>query len=216
MARVSIYTYNRKHTPTKGNDYVRIIAKKSDGVYHPNLTETVGIEIPSIEKDSIVESIEPLFPFVVELVNENRKELIKSLILKGDTQSIECDDITLGKVIAFMSESASGGRWTTEYLGQWFDDYISGYVLECVALARKYDLQTLTEEQRISCAVNVENMKKEMVKFASGKYVPGSKFIAAFKKLHAYIGDATDNVLNTINARVLKAEAETSEDALGF
>lgn len=207
----------------EGQRLARVIAKKNkNGEYESeHLRESKCVSVPVIKAEFTNEQLVQLSPHITGMLMNAQDELIREKILQGGCTSVNEEEITIGKCIQFLDESAKGNRVTNEYMVKWFTDTYYEPALEFIAALCKFDVESLTADQGTVIETKVNVLASMFAGYASGKYSPDIPKCKAMIRFGEYLREENwDDRMCALIAKSVKIkaekEAEMSMDALGF
>lgn len=207
----------------EGQRLARVIAKKNkSGEYESeHLTESKCISIPIIKAEFTNEQLVQLSPHITGMLMNAQDELIREKILQGGCTSVNEEEISIGKCIQFLDESAKGNRVTNEYMVKWFTDTYAEPATEFIVALCKFDPESLTDDQLQVVDQKTNVLASMFAGYASGKYSPDIPKCKAMIKFGEYLGSENwDDRMKVLIEKSVKIRDEKmnemSMDALGF
>lgn len=208
---------NKDSKPLSGQRLVRLIAKKSKGgeYENPNLQGSLCVSVPHVSEDAIVDRIDKLLPHVVQLIRDTQDKIVREVRIRDGRNEIPEDQFNVDACIAWLDASATGDRFTTEYLAEWF-------MSEYADLAHMFIRRAIdgAAQEIVDAKTNV--LRDMFTGFASGRYAPPVPVCKAIEKFAQFCSDnggidgKMDMFYQKATAIRVKKEAELSVDALGF
>lgn len=217
-----ISTHTSKSKPLDSTQSLLVIqAKKADTgktdekgekikAYHPNLTETVSVSVPTVSDDLIIDSAINLIPHIRNLVMDAKKELVKELILSDAITSVHDDQISMTAVIAYLDSNAAGNRMTTELVSAWFTEYYGEAALKFVSRKLGGNIADMSDAHKAMAEKYVNALRGIFELFASPKFKPQTNQFSAvlnFAKF-AEIVEGNDVRMDSIVDRSVKAKEQ--------
>ena len=205
-----------------GQRLARVIAKKTEGVNHPNLPESLCISIPFIDRTEVESNIAALIPHLIDLLADTQNALIKEIRIESGANEIADDEIGIAACLKYLEASSKGGRITSEYLTEWMKETYSIQAAEFIAIACKFDpeMDNWTDAQTGLIEQKSNVLFSMFAGFASGKYSPPIPLCKAMGRFGEFLGNGIDSRMGVYLNRAAKIqaekEAELNSDALGF
>lgn len=109
--------------------------------------ESICVSVPPINGEDIQTHINALIPHISEYISEVQDKIIRGLYEGSDysLSSVSDEEISVSACIAYLESESSGGRWTKEYLTDWFTRNVEDNL--SVVIAEKLGFQEPTEQQ---------------------------------------------------------------------
>lgn len=208
----------------KDQTLLKIQAKKADlgtrtpegdtvKEYHPCLTESKCVSVPTLTDEVIVDSAINLIPHMRNLLDDARKEICKELILSG-ASSVADEQISVAAAIAYLDANVAGNRMTTELVSAWFTEYYADAALKFVSRKAASQIDgSLNDVQRAQAEKYVNALRGIFELFASPKYVPAQNHYTAVLNFTKYseISEGDDSRMDKIVSRCVKAKEQMDE-----
>ena len=203
---------------TKDKDTGKTIAPK-----YPSICTSV----PFIDADTITpEQMGQLRPHLIKVLENAQDGIIQSLYESRDgvLSAVNDSEISIDACIAFLDSDSESGRWTKEFLGQWFDANLRDNLFIQIGAKMKFwtlgdDTDTVeytdAQEEKVNQALN--GVKGLISGLAGGKTeyaVPVAKNLINLVGLSAYEDEVSGKLVNRLQ-RMIDKSAE-QENALGF
>lgn len=118
--------YDPKTTkPFEGQRLVVTIAKKDkDGNYGPHLQQTQATSIPQLAMTQDDFALASVRDVATEYFKSVQNQIISDNIKSGKKE-IRDSDLSISAIVDYLNSESAGDKWTTERIGQWFNDNLA-------------------------------------------------------------------------------------------
>lgn len=208
---------NKDSKPLSGQRLIRLIAKKSkDGTYeNPNLQGSLCVSVPVMMDEPVIDRIDKLMPHLVQFVRDTQDKIVREWRITHGRDEIPENAFDVDAVIGYLDSSATGDRFTTEYLSDWFMN-------EYADMAHRFIRAAIdgAAQEIVDAKTNV--LRDMFTGFASGRYSPPVPVCKAIERFAQFCSDMggidskMDMFYQKATAIRVKKESELSESALGF
>jgi hypothetical protein len=216
---------DKKSTALEGQRGMRLIAKAdADKNYPaPHFCKSLFASVPVISDDAIIDAFPALITYVRSMILEPAQNAIarEYAIEDAGHTSINDAQINVAACLQWLEAESKGDRITKEVVQKWFLDTYEEMAGEYIALALKWDVENISQEQNKVLDQKINVLRDMFAGWCGGKYSPDMQKLKAMVKFAEFIGpDNMDARMKNYSDKATKMlaekESELSANALGF